>query len=198
MQAVRNPRWQAVFFLALVAIVLTALLGGFRQAAPKVVPTYAAGARVSSKALAVQPLQAWLSSRNPQGYADANTHEDFLVLEANVENLTRLSNNWYLGSDLRWLTNKDDQTGTKPSIIYLADDNSLFESLQPHLPTRVLLTWKIPPGHAVSEPMRWGLLGRKFVEKTFLTTESGWLPDGAVATLKLPVTDRRAPAAAAQ
>lgn len=196
LQAARSRRWQAAAVLALVALVAAALLGGFRRSPAKTVPLHAAGERVAAGALAVKPLRAWLDTRNPRGVADTTGQREFLVLEAVAENLTRASNGWYLDSDLRWLASREDQAGAKPDLIYLAEDKALTHVLQPHLPVQLLLVWKIPPGRSAAEPMRWGLYGRRFVEKTFLTTESGWLQDGPAATFKLAVEDRRAKAPA--
>jgi hypothetical protein len=196
LQAARSRRWQAAAVLGLVALVAAALLGGFRRAPAKTVPLHAAGERVATAALAVKPLRAWLDTRNPRGQADTTGQREFLVLEAVAENLTPASNGWYLDSDLRWLASREDHAGAKPDLIYLAEDKTLTHVLQPHLPVQLLLVWKIPPGRATAEPMRWGLYGRRFVEKTFLTTESGWLQDGPAATFKLAVEDRRAQAAA--
>jgi len=194
-KAARSRRWRAAAALCLLALLATALLGGLRRAPAKTVPLHGAGERVANGALAVKPLRAWIDVRNPRGHADAAERKDFLIVEAAVENLTRASNGWYLREDLRWLAGREDRAGARPDLIYLAEDLVPLSTLQPHLPANVLLAWKVPPGLSVAEPVRLGLYGRRFVEKTFLTTESGWLQDGPAATFKLAVEDRRARAA---
>lgn len=190
-KTVRNPWWQVVGLLAVIAMVLVALFGGFRRAPAKVLAPHAAGERVATAALAVTVQRAWIDSRNVKSHEDSFKHQHFLVLDAVVENLTDKSNSWYLPDDLRRLSIHGEQDGVKPDIIYLAEDQTYLTNLQPHLPTHVLLEWKIAPDQPVPAQMRWGLYGRHFVAKTYLTTESGWLQGDPAATFTSPVEDRR-------
>lgn len=192
-QAVKSTRWRIAAASALIALIATALLGGFRFA-PKRTGQIDAGKRATSGALAVQPMRAWADRRSPKGIED-RSGQDFLVLEAVVENLTKASNNYYLSDDLRWLTSTQDQKGRKPDVVYLTEDMTIYDYLHPKMPTRVLLCWKMPKDQPLTQPMRWGLYKRRFVEKAYISNESGWMQDGPEVTLKLPVEDRRSGAA---
>lgn len=188
--ALRTARGRFALVLAALALLATFLLGGFRPAPPKRTPVAGAGERVVSGALAVEPVRAWLDRRSPRGYEDSSG-QDFLVLEAVVENLTDASSNHYLQDDLRWLADMDDQKGREADVVYLADDLSLFESLHPRLPVRVLLCWKIAKDRPPERPMRWGLFQRRYFEKAYVNNESGWKQDGPGYSLKLVADDRR-------
>lgn len=192
-QAVHSTRWRIAAVVVILAVIATALLGGFRSA-PKRVGASGPGARVTVGALAVQPLRAWVDRRDPKGFED-RSGKDVLVLEAVVENLTKASSNYYLPDDLRWLTGAEDYKGSKADVIYLVDDLTLHDYLHPRLPMRVLLCWKIPKDQSLPQPARWGLYQRRFVEKAYVNNESGWMQDGPGMTLKLPVEDRRTGAA---
>ncbi len=190
-QAMHSTRWRVAFAVAVLALVATFLLGGFRQAPGKRLAQAGPGERVASGALAVQALRAWVDRKDPRGYPDSIGGQDFLVVEAVVENLTDASSNYYLSQDLRWLTGQADQKGSVADRIYLADDLTLHDYLHPRMPTRVLLLWKLPSGQALVQPMRFGLYKRRFAEKAYVSNESGWLQDGPGATLKLIADDRR-------
>lgn len=194
-QALSSTRWRIAIALALIAAVATALLGGFRYAPKTSAKSEELGKSVTTQALAVQPLHVWLDANNPVGRANATPPVDYLVLEADVENLTKQSNSYFLASDLVWLTGQEDQKGKRADLSYRVDDGTFLGDLQPRLPVRVRLAWKLPRGQALPSPVRFGLYARRYVEKTYLTGESTWLQDGPGATLKLPVEDRRAGAA---
>lgn len=190
-QAVKSTRWRIAAAVVLLAAIVTAALGGFRFAPKTSAKSEELGKRVTTNALAVQPLRVWLDTNHPVGLATPTPPVDYLVLEAEVENLTRQSNNYFLASDLVWLTSQDDQKGKRADATYRVDDTTLLGNLQPKLPVRVRLSWKLPHGAVLPSPLRFGLYARRYVEKTYLTGESTWLQDGPGATLKLPVEDRR-------
>lgn len=190
-QAVKSTRWRIAAVIFLFALIVTAVLGGFRFAPKASAKSEELGKRVATDALAVQPLRVWLDANHPVGLAPPSPPVDYLVLEAEVENLTKRSSNYFLSSDLVWLTTRQDQKGTRADVIYRIDDSTILGDLQPKLPVRVRLTWKLPRGQALPSPIRFGLYARRYVEKTYLTGESTWLQDGPAATLYLPVEDRR-------
>lgn len=190
-QAVKSTRWRIAAAVVLLAVIVTAALGGFRAAPKTSAKSEELGKRVATQALAVTPLRAWLDAKHPLGLADPTPPVDYLVLEADVENLTQRSNNYFLASDLVWLTGQEDQKGKRSDATYRVDDTTILGDLQPKLPVRVRMTWKLPRGQALASPVRFGLYARRYVEKTYLTGESTWLQDGPGMTLRLPVEDRR-------
>ena len=72
-----------------------------------------------------------------------------------------------------------------------ADDHTFSVALPPRLPVDVDLVWKLPPDRIVPKTLTWGVVGRSFVEQTFLTRESGWLQDRGKARWRPVVEDRR-------
>ena len=188
-QALRTTRGRLLLVLAALALVATAVLGGFRTAPPKRTGIAVAGDRVVAGALAVQPLRAWVDRVDPRGRKDFGG-QDTLVLEAVVENLTDASAS-HLTQDLRWLSSPSDNAGQVVDRIYLADDLDSFDLLHPRVPVRLFLCWKLPKGQALEQPMRWGLYLRHYAEKAYINNESGWVQDGPGFSLKLVAEDRR-------
>lgn len=190
-QALNSTRWRIAAVAALVAITVIFFLGGFRQAPPKRTPQAGVGERVVSGALAVRALRAWIDTKDPRGYPDSYLGKHFLVLEAEVENLTTTSSDFYLNQDLRWLSSMDDQSGAQLDHAYLADDMSLLDTLHPAMVFHVFLVWKIPADAPLVQPQRIGLFRRQYIKKAYVNNESGWIQDGPGVTLKIEVEDRR-------
>lgn len=204
-RAIRNPWWRAAAVLAVTAVAATAALGGFRETRGKLMakPPFAAGHRVDAGAMAITPLRAWVALKNPAGTANSFRSEQYLVLQARIENLTDTGYGAYIHL-------KDDvvlfsdgiaapdakKPGSGPETLNAdtlmrADDHTFSVALPPRLPVDVDLVWKLPPDRIVPKTLTWGVVGRNFVEQTFLTRESGWLQDRGKARWQLAVEDRR-------
>lgn len=204
-RAIRNPWWRAAAALAAIAVATTAALGGFRETRGKLMakPPFAAGHRIDAGAMAITPMRAWVALKNPAGTANSFRPEQYLVLQARVENLTDTGYGAYIHL-------KDDvvlfadgiaapdakRTGSGPETLNAdtlmrADDHTFSVALPPRLPVDVDLVWKLPPDRIVPKTLTWGVVGRNFVEQTFLTRESGWLQDRGKARWQLAVEDRR-------
>ncbi len=190
-QALHSTRWRIAAVAALVAIAVIFFLGGFRQAPPKRTPQAGIGERVVSGALAVRALRAWVDTKDPRGYTDSYLGKHFLVLEAEVENLTTTSSDFYLNQDLRWLSSMDDQSGAQLDLAYLADDMSPLDKLHPAMLSHVFIVWKIPSDQPLVQPFRFGLYRREYVKKAYVNNESGWIQGGPGVTLKIEAEDRR-------
>lgn len=209
-RAARNPGWRIAAAVGLIAAAAAAWLGGFERATGGVMakPPLAAGQRVEAGALAITPLRAWVSDRTPSGTL-AMRPEQYLVLRVRVENLTRTgySAYSYLMGDLLLFT--DPIGGTPPGLVprdppspgepqtmkadtlLRSDDHSFEIAILPKLPVDVDFVWKIPSDRKIPPAMTWGLLGRDFVDKTFLTRDSGWVVGKGRARWELSVEDRR-------
>lgn len=210
-RAIRNPWWRAAAILAVIAVAATAVLGGFRETRGKLMakPPFAAGHRVDAGAMAITPLRAWIALKNPAGTANSFRPEQYLVLQARIENLTDTGYGAYihLKDDVVLFADGIVADGIAPpaakkasgsgpetlnaDTLMRADDHTFSVALPPRLPVDVDLVWKLPPDHIVPKTLTWGVVGRNFVEQTFLTRESGWLPDRGKARWRLAVEDRR-------
>ncbi len=191
-QALHSTRWRVTVVVALIAVAVIFALGGFRQAPPQRTPHVGAWERMASGALAVRASRAWVDTKDPKGYADSYRGMHFLVLSAEVENLTTKSSGVYLSQDLRWLSSQEDQTGARFDRAYLADDMSLLDTLHPAMPVHVFIVWKIPADQPLVQPLRFGLYERHYVKKAYVNNESGWIQDGPGVVLKIEAEDRRA------
>ncbi len=211
-RAARNPWWRIAAVAGLAALAAVALLGGFEPAKGGVMakPALTAGQRVDAGALAITPLRAWVSLKTPSGTANSYRPEQYLVLQARVENLTDTgySAYSYLQSDLLLFSadvggkppNEFERPENKPAnepetmkadTLMRADDHTFTVALPPRLPVEVDLVWKLPPDRRIPAELTWGAIGRRFVEQTYLVRDSGWLQDRGVARWRLAVEDRR-------
>lgn len=190
----RNPWWQAAAAVALLALVLTFVLGGFRDASGKAHPLPRSGAdkTLRSGAMAVTPRQAWLAHYPPGGRVDpADPQALYLVLEADVENLTERSFNGYgfLREDVVLVDARGEPT--RPELLKRADDHSILTALQPRLTQRVELVWPLPAGATVPAQPLFGLFARDYVAKAYLNDQGGWMQGAPKALMQLPVRDLR-------
>lgn len=192
-QAIRNPWWLAAGVLALAAVVATAQLGGFEKAESKSrpLPRLAAGQRYDNGALAVTPLRAWISDREPGKDLYDWKQVDYLVLQVTLENLTPRSTSGfgYPMSDVILLT--PDGMPVKAKSAAYSRDHLLLSDLGPRLPTQVDLIWELPKGMPADGKRSWGVFRRAFQEKAHLNDESAWVQGPPGARFELPVEDRR-------
>ncbi|HEY0504557.1 MAG TPA: hypothetical protein VGD42_13820 [Lysobacter sp.] len=200
-QRIRHPGWQAAAVVAVIAIALTAALGGFRKArAKQSYPEIPAGQTVSSDALAITPLRAWVAWHRPGGVPDRYNPRQYLVLQLRAENRTDRSDpGSHLGNDVVWLPapgqgGEGPQREVRSTAQYHADDHSIGVQLHPRMPTDVDVVWEFPSKAALPARLTWGLYERRFIEQTWLTRDSGWVQGDPKAKLVLAVEDRRNPA----
>ncbi len=194
---VRHPGWQAVAAVAIIAVGVTAALGGFRKATVKsTLPQYGSGQTVDNGALRITPLRAWVARHQPGRPAYDFVKKHYLVLQLRVENTTNTSSTTFLSQDVVLLPTdlkrgaKSD--GIKSNLEQYARDHSIGVDLHPRLPVEVDLVWELPPGRALPAQLSWGVYKRRFVEKGKLQGDAFWIRDGAHAKLRLPVENRLA------
>ncbi|TMN25100.1 hypothetical protein [Pseudoxanthomonas sp. X-1] len=190
----RNPWWQAAAAVALLALVITTALGGFGDASgkPHPLPRSGADTTLRSGAMAVTPRRTWLAHYRPGGRVDpADPQALYLVLEADIENLTGRSVNGYgfLREDVVLVDARGEPT--RPDVLQLADDHSTLTGLQPRLRQRVELVWSLPAGTAVPAQPLFGLFARDYVAKAYLNDQGGWMQGAPMALMQLPLRDLR-------
>jgi hypothetical protein len=188
---------RALLLLLALAVIVVAALGGFRSADGRAggnYPQVGAGAQVQTGAYAITPLQAWVTTTEP-GYRQPDARgRRFLVLRLRARNLTEsgFAAAARLEQDVVWLP--DGKTGQrKAKLMRRADDQTLGVILQPGVPSVVDLSWEIPAGETVRQPVTWGVFGREYVERGYLQGDgdAGWKQDAP--RLKLVLTAGAAP-----
>lgn len=193
-QALRHPGWRTAIALALLALALTAALGGFGTAkARRAYPEFGANATIDNGALALTPLRAWISDVRPGSKPNPYiAPSQYLVLQLRAENRTdsSLAANSYLQSDVVWLRQVPGE-GEKATAQQRSDGHDFGFELPPRLPVEVDLVWKLSPETKLPPRLTWGVLARAYVEETYLTGEGGWVQQGPQAKIVLAVDDRR-------
>lgn len=204
-EALRNPWMRAALLLVLIAVAATAALGGFRKATAATgasrLPVYGAGATIETGAMAITPIKAWRTLREPGRYAtDEPPKHQYLVLRVRVENQIpeTVNSSLYLGQDLLWLETRDGKVAgeKKAERFRRADEHgtrSLTADLHPGLPLTVDMVWELPLDTPLQAQQQWGILGRAFKAKLTFYGASGWGQQDPVAKLRLAVEDRRNP-----
>lgn len=191
-QAARNPWWQGAALLALVAVVVTFALGGFKPAKSKTkpLPQYQAGHRYQGDALAVTPLRAWVARYRPGGRVDPTQPRLYLVLQAELENRTPRSVSG-MGHPHQDVVLVRQGQPIKADYLQLTDDHTLLAALHPRLKQRVDLVWALPPGYVHSPQQTWGVFARAYKAKAYLNDEGAWMQGAPAAKFLLPVQDLR-------
>lgn len=191
-QTFRQPLWRGAIALLLLAVLATAALGGFRKAAPvkgSDLPMGAPGATVKTGLFTIVAGAGWTADRMPKrDYPTPGTH--YLIVPLTVTNHADADHGrvGLLQKDLVWV--QDGGKPVSPDTLVRADDGGFGVSLPPRLPMPVLAVWKRPADAPALASVRIGVLGRTFVPRTPLTTESAWAPGGPVGQWRLPVTER--------
>lgn len=194
-----RSRWaQILLALLVLAMVMTASLGGFAKS-PVVkaskLPQQVPGAAIDSGPLLVSPQAAYFTHR-VRGMNFASTDKTYLVVPVTVVNQTsgKESMATFLQEDVVRLSPRSGGgfDTKQATTLRRADDGGFALVVNPRLPTTVLAIWELPFDTPAPHQMQLGLVGRHFVEQTWLTGESAWLQDRAVGVWRLPVEDRRA------
>lgn len=195
-ETTRHPLVRAGLVVAVLAVLLTAALGGFRESkARSSVPEYAAGHTVENGPLRITPLRAWVARHAPGSAPDVRDPKQYLVLQLRVINL--IDSDVGLSSDLkedvllrRPDAPKPESRLVKASTLQYARDHGFTVDFPPRLPVTVDLVWELPPDEAMPAMQGWGVAGRR-EQRTYMTQEKVWLQAYGVAKYRLPVEDRR-------
>lgn len=193
-KAARNPWWQGAAAVALVALVVTFALGGFKQAksTSKPLPQYSAGHRYQGEAMAVTPLRAWVARYKPGGRVDPyDPTKLYLVLQVEIENRTPRSFNGfgYPREDVILVSAKREPI--QPDLLLMSDDHSVAADLHPRLKQRVDLVWSLPKNYVHAPQQTWGVFARAYKAKAYINDEGAWVQGKPAAKFLIPVQDLR-------
>lgn len=197
-QAVRHPLWRAAVIVLAVAVAATAAMGGFRKAAPtqgSQLPLLTPGTLVDAGLFRVSAGTGWTTDLAP-GRSLPSTEESYLVVPLQVTNQAEadFGSGLKLKQDLFWLQPGADgrPVPVEAEYLYRADGGGYGADMPPRLPVPLLAVWKRPAGAPAPATVELGLLGRKFVEQTFLTGESAWTGTGPFAKWRVRIEARPA------
>lgn len=184
----RHPVARALMALGAVALLVTAAMGGFRQAQSRqqALPQVGAGEAASSDAYEITPLCAYTTDRMP-GRRHPDVGKRYLVLRAQVVN--RMEMDWigHLQKDVVWPATRSGNAAPAEWVLH-ADDHSMFPQLPPRIPALVELVWPLEAGTSASAPEgRWGLYARTRMRRHLDTGENAWLQQAPGTLMVLPV-----------
>lgn len=184
-QTLRHPLARAAIGLGVLALLLVAALGGFRQAQSRQqgLQRIGVGAMAASDAFQIEPLCAYTSDRMP-GRRFADVGKRYLVLQARVVNRMEMDWSGHLQADVVWPADNSGRAAPAEHILR-ADDHTLGPQLPPRIPAVVELVWPLPA--TASVPGQWGLYQRTRMRRTLDTGENAWLQQSPLAMLVVPV-----------
>lgn len=191
----RKSTWIIVGVLGVVAVVTAWLLGGFKAAPTQALPSLEAGKAVDTGQWRVVVHGATLSAKRPDG-RDVPAGKAALAIELELTNRTKASSN-DTASVIR-LSLPAIPPKTQPDM-FLLRDRTILGPLHPGMPERVALSWDIPLGSAIPDPLPVVVISKIHKERDNLIGGSGWFNPKPLVEVKLAVAspDGAAPAAAA-
>lgn len=172
------------------AVLATWLSGGFAAAKPPALPALEVGKGLDTGQWHVVVQRAWLSARRADG-RDAPPGKVALNLEVELTNRTResssdIASGFRIG--LPAITPK-----TPPPNLLLLRDNSVLGMLHPKMPERVALTWDLPAGTPIPDPLPVVILSKVYKSRDNLSGGAGWFTPKPLAEVRLSVAAPDAP-----
>ena len=200
-QLVRSNRWwRALAVLGVIAVLMTAALGGFRKAPP---PPSApdAGATVGGPfesrdvgQYAVTPFYATVEDRKPGQRHPGSTPKRYIVLKLMVRNQSSTGRFGHvnLAQDLVWLRNGRSEEKTADDILW-EDTLSRDIVLQPGLGSELIAVWEVPAGETLSDFIEIGVLQRAAGERNTVGEAflGEWRRTGKGRLWRLPIKPLR-------
>jgi hypothetical protein len=175
--------WLLLGAVGVVAVVATWLTGGFAAAKPPALPQLEVGKALDTGQWQVVVQRAWLSARRADGRAVAPGKVS-LNLEATLTNRTRESSSDIASAfriGMPAITAK-----TVPNLLLLRD-NSVLGMLHPKMPEQVALSWELPAGSAIPDPLPVVILSKVYKSRDNLSGGSGWFTPKPLAEVRLRV-----------
>jgi hypothetical protein len=188
----RRSTWIVAGVLGVVAVVATWLLGGFAAAPKAALPKLEAGKAIDTGQWRVVVQGASLSAKRPDGRA-APDGKAALAIELELTNRTDASSN-DIASILRVSLPAVPPKATPD--LFLLRDRSILAALHPKMTERVAMSWDVPLGTAIPDPLPVVVISKIHKERDNLVGGAGWFNPKPLAEVKLHVATPDAPAAA--
>lgn len=191
-----NRWWRAAAMVGVIAVLVTAALGGFRKAPPPPVPPDADAAVAGpfeSRDLGqylFYPLYATVEDRKPGQRHASSTPTRYIVLKMMVRNQgsTGRFAHVNLKQDLVWLRNGRSEETPADDIVW-EDTHGRDIVLQPGLETELVAVWEVPTGDTLPDAIEIGMFqraagARNTVGEVFL---GEWRRTGKGRVWRLPI-----------
>lgn len=182
--------WLLLGVVGAVAVLATWLGGGFAAAKPPALPQLEAGKGLDTGQWHVIVQRAWLSARRADG-REAAPGKAALNLEVELTNRTRESS-----SDIASIFRVGLPAitpRTPPNVLLLLRDNSVLGMLHPKMPERVALSWDVPAGSTIPDPLPVVILSKVYKSRDNLSGGAGWFNPKPLAEVRLHVAAPDAP-----
>lgn len=138
--------WWAWTLIALAAVVgLIAVLGGFDEAPVEALPELELGQQFDGNEVTTTVTGTRLSDTAPFTGYDADDGEEYLIVEATVENVTTLPN-LFADASLRVLVSGVLSANTRPDSVVDLSTGEYSPVLNPGLPAELAYVWPIERG----------------------------------------------------
>lgn len=173
----------------LLALAITSGQSLLEALEPPVLPSLAAGAPLDAGRWRVVLHDARLTTQSrPDGPA-ASDGAQFLALDLDIANRSSETDN----SFARILVVDPPVEGLQPNpTFWLLRDKAMLSALQPGLPERVQMIWRLAPGAKAPERLRLVVNGETFKPRDNLFAAPGWFNRKPIAAATLPVVPAEA------
>lgn len=179
----RKSTWIVVGIAGVAAVLVAWLAGGFAAAPKPALPKLDAGKAIDTGQWHIAVHRATLSARRPDGRA-VPTGKAALTIEAELTNRTNASSNDIASAfrvDLPAIAPK-----TLPAMTLLRDRTILF-ALHPKMTERVALSWEIPLGTTIPDPLPVTVVSKIHKERDNLLGGEGWFNPKPMAQVQVSV-----------
>lgn len=179
----RRSTWIVVGSVGAIAVLAAWLAGGFAAAPKPALPTLDVGKAIDTGQWRVAVHCATLSAKRPDGRA-VPAGKAALTVEAELTNRTNASSN-DIASALR-VELPAIAPKTLPAMTLLRDGTILF-ALHPKMTERVALSWEIPLGTTIPDPLPVTVISKIHKDRDNLLGGEGWFNPKPMAQVKLKV-----------
>lgn len=173
----------------LLALAITSGQSLLEALEPPVLPALAAGAPLDAGRWHIVLHGARLTMQPRPDGPPAPDGAQFLALDLDIANRSSETDN----SFVRVFTVDPPVEGMQPNpTFWLLRDKAMLSALQPGLPERVQVIWRLAPGAKAPERLRLVVNGEAFKPRDNLLATPGWFNRKPVAAATLPVTTAEA------
>lgn len=168
----------------LLALAITSGQSLLEALEPPTLPALAAGAPLDAGRLRIALQEARLTAQSRPDGSPAPDGAQFLALDLDLANRSSETDN----SFARILTVEPPVEGLQPSpTFWLMRDKAMLSALQPGLPERVRVIWRLAPGAKAPERLRLIVNGETFKPRDNLFAAPGWFNRKPIAAATLPI-----------
>jgi len=168
----------------LLALAITSGQSLLEALEPPVLPALAVGAPLDAGRWRIALHEAKLTMQSRPDGPPAPAGTQFLALDLDIANRSSETDNTFA----RILTVEPPIDTLQPNpTFWLMRDKAMLSALQPGLPERVRVIWRLAPGAKAPEQLRLVVNGETFKPRDNLFAAPGWFNRKPIAAATLPV-----------